>query len=232
MIFQVWTECEARDSFKASAGDAGNFIRTAAQAAIAITYRFFMSLLFFKRVLANPIQVGYLVPSSGFLTRKTASRLDFSKPRVIVELGPGEGCHTRQIVRRMDAGSRLILIELDYQFAAHLEEQFKHDSRVTVVNSDALHLSEVLNRLGVSNPDYIVSGIPFTIMERDLRERLLASIAESMGPESVFITYQFSMQISEHGLFELLRSDLCVLNLPPLRVMELRKSQPAIACPP
>jgi hypothetical protein len=188
-----------------------------------------MSLLFFKRVLANPIQVGYLVPSSGFLTRKTARRLDFSKPRVIVELGPGEGCHTRQIVRRMNPESRLILIELDHQFAAHLEEQFKYDPRVTVVNSDALHLSEVLNRLGVSNPDYIVSGIPFTIMERDLREKLLASIADSMGPESVFITYQFSMQISEHGLFELLRSDLCLLNFPPLRVMELRKSLPAIA---
>ena len=62
-----------------------------------------MSLLFFKRVLANPIQVGYLVPSSGFLTRRTAKRIDFSKPRVVVELGPGEGCHTRQIVRAMRA---------------------------------------------------------------------------------------------------------------------------------
>jgi phospholipid N-methyltransferase len=87
----------------------------------------------------------------------------------------------------------------------------------------------VLNHLGISNPDYIVSGIPFTIMERDLRERLLASIANSMGPESVFITYQFSMQISEHELFELLRCDLCVLNFPPLRVMELRKSRHSIA---
>ena len=72
-----------------------------------------MSLLFFKRVLANPIRVGYLVPSSGFLTRKTARRIDFSKPRVVIELGPGEGCHTRQIVRRMNAESRLVLIELD-----------------------------------------------------------------------------------------------------------------------
>lgn len=188
-----------------------------------------MSLLFFKRVLANPIRVGYIVPSSGFLTRKTAKRLDFSKPRVVVELGPGEGCHTRQIVRRMNPESKLILIELDDHFAAHLEKQFAHDKRVTVVHTDALHLSATLESMGISNPDYIVSGIPFTIMESQLREKLLTAISDSMGPDSVFITYQFSLQISEHKLFDLWRRDLCLLNVPPLTVMELRKSAAAMA---
>ena len=183
-----------------------------------------MSLLFFKRLLANPIQVGYLVPSSPFLTRQTARRIDFSKPRVVVELGPGEGCHTRQIARRMDPASKLILVELDSHFAEHLEKQFAGDSRVTVVHGDALHLPETLEELGCSEPDYIVSGIPFTIMERQLREQLLASIARSMGPDSVFITYQFSLQLSEHELFDLKRSEHCLFNVPPLNVLELKKS--------
>lgn len=187
-----------------------------------------MSLLFFKRLLANPIRVGYLVPSSGFLTRKTAKRIDFSKPRVIVELGPGEGCHTRQIVRRMNADSRLILIELDDHFAAHLEEQFAHDKRVTVVHTDALHLVATLEKMGITNPDYIVSGIPFTIMDRELREKLLSNIAISMGPETIFITYQVSLQISEHKLFDLSRREHCLLNVPPITVMELRKSAEAL----
>ena len=82
-----------------------------------------MSLLFLKRVLANPLRVGYVVPSSPFLTRQTARRLDFSRPRVVVELGPGEGCHTREIVKRMDARSRLILFELDEEFVSHLRKQ-------------------------------------------------------------------------------------------------------------
>lgn len=183
-----------------------------------------MSLLFFKRVLANPIRVGYLVPSSGFLTRKTARRIDFSKPRVVVELGPGEGCHTRQIVRRMNVDSKLILIELDEHFAAHLKKQFAHDPRVTVVQADALHLAETLEKLGVIRPDYIYSGIPFTIMERSLREKLLLNIALSMGPETVFITYQVSMLISEHDLFELSRKEHCLFNVPPINVIELRKA--------
>ncbi|MEI6675006.1 MAG: rRNA adenine N-6-methyltransferase family protein [Verrucomicrobiota bacterium] len=187
-----------------------------------------MSFLFFKRVLANPIRVGYLVPSSPFLTRKTARRIDFSKPRVVVELGPGEGCHTRQIVRRMNPGSKLILIELDSHFAVHLEKQFAHDARISVVNGDALHLPETLERMGCLNPDYIVSGIPFTIMERQLREELLASIARAMGPDSVFITYQFSLQLSEHELFDLKRSEHCLFNVPPLNVIELKKSLAAM----
>jgi phospholipid N-methyltransferase len=186
-----------------------------------------MSLLFFKRLLANPIRVGYLVPSSGFLTRKTAKRIDFSQPRVVIELGPGEGCHTREIVRRMDSESKLILIELDDHFAAHLKKQFAHDDRVTVVHTDALHLVEALEKLGISNPDYIVSGIPFTIMDRNLRERLLANIANSMGPNTVFITYQVSLMISEHELFDLSRSEHCLFNVPPITVMELRKAVPA-----
>lgn len=183
-----------------------------------------MSLLFFKRALANPIRVGYLVPSSGFLTRLTAKRIDFSKPRVVVELGPGEGCHTRQIIRRMNADSKLILIELDEPFAAHLKMQFAGDPRITVVHADALQLLPTLERLGITNPDYIVSGIPFTIMGRELREQLLSNISLAMGPESIFITYQVSHLIAEHELFDLARSRQCLLNVPPIKVMELRKS--------
>jgi phosphatidylethanolamine/phosphatidyl-N-methylethanolamine N-methyltransferase len=183
-----------------------------------------MSLLFFKRVLANPVQVGYIVPSSRFLTTRTAKFIDFSRDRVVVELGPGEGCHTRKIVRRMNPGSRLILIELDEHFSKHLELQFADDPRVSVVNANALHLEETLVGLGISEPDYIVSGIPFTIMEKELKEKLLSSIADSMGPDSRFITYQASLQISNHEHFSLVRREHCMLNVPPLHVMELRKS--------
>ncbi len=188
----------------------------------------FMSFLFFKRVLANPIRVGYIVPSSGFLTRQTAKRIDFSKPRVVIELGPGEGCHTRQIVRRMGPDSKLILVELDEQFSNHLKKQFANDKRVTVVQANALHLVETLKELGISDPDYIVSGIPFSIMNRELRDEVLTSIALSMGPETIFITYQVSLQISENELFDLSSHKRCLLNVPPIKVMELRKSAVAM----
>jgi phospholipid N-methyltransferase len=188
-----------------------------------------MSLLFFKRVLANPVRVGYIVPSSPFLTRRTSSLIDYSRARTIVELGPGEGCHSRRIARRLGRDSKLILIELDHHFADHLRKQFSEDKRVTVVNANALQLAETLDGLGVSEPDYIVSGIPFTIMDGDLRERLLSNIASSMGPRTRFITYQATLRISAHEHFDLVRREHCLFNVPPLHVMELRKSSPVAA---
>ena len=174
-----------------------------------------MSLLFFKRVLANPVRVGYIVPSSPFLTLKTARFIDFSEPATVVELGPGEGCHSRRIARKLHPDSRLILIELDHHFAEHLKKQFAHDPRVTVVQGDALHLAETLKLHGIGEPDYIVSGIPFTIMARELREQLLASIARSMGPRSRFITYQATLRLGTHQHFKLVRSNHCMFNIPP-----------------
>jgi phospholipid N-methyltransferase len=183
-----------------------------------------MSFLFLKRVLANPKRVGYIVPSSAFLTKRTAAYINYSNARTVVELGPGEGCHTRRIIRRLAPGARLVLIELDAHFARHLEKQFAGDPRVDVVQANALQLAETLDGLGITHPDYIVSGLPFTIMERELREALLTKIAGSMGPETRFITYQATIQISAHRLFELVRSEHCMFNVPPLHVMELRKS--------
>ena len=189
-----------------------------------------MSLLFFKRVLANPLQVGYLVPSSPFLTRQTAKRLDFSKPRVVVELGPGEGCHTRQILRRMDKKSKLVIFELDEEFVAHLKKQFGHDDRVVVLHRDALHLSEALAELGYTHCDYIVSGIPFLVISEDIRMKMLGSICDSMNEDSRFITYQVTLKLcDESHLFELAGREYCPLNFPPINVLEFKKARPQAA---
>src|SRR5450432_4878126 len=104
--------------------------------------------LFFKRFLQRPMQVASIVPSSKALINRVSGKFDFSQPRVIAEYGPGEGCHTREIVRRMHPDSHLILFELDPEFAQHLEEQFRGDRRVAVLNSDAALLSQELTKRG------------------------------------------------------------------------------------
>ena len=184
-----------------------------------------MSLLFLKRALANPLRVGYVVPSSPFLTRQTARRIDFSKPRVIVELGPGEGCHTRQIVKRMTPDSKLILMELDEEFAAHLRKNFANDPRVIVLHSDALHLPRTLADHGITHCDYILSGIPFLVVPEEIRNQILQNIANAMTPESRFITYQVTDQLCGHKhLFKLAERQYCPLNLPPINVFEFQRA--------
>ncbi len=187
-----------------------------------------MSLLFLKRALANPLRVGYVVPSSPFLTRQTSRRIDFSRPRIVVELGPGEGCHTRQIVKRMNTESRLILFELDEEFVLHLRKQFRGDDRIMVLHTDALRLPETLHELGHPHCDYILSGVPFFVIESKTRDKILQNIATVMNNDSRFITYQITTQLCDNnGLFDLTAKEYCPLNFPPINVLEFQKARAA-----
>src|SRR3954468_5932375 len=131
-----------------------------------------MSTLFLKRFLQRPMQVASIIPSSRTLVKKVAGKMDLSVPRVVVEFGAGEGVHTREIARRMHRDSRLVVFELDSVLAQHLKEQFADDPRVTVLNENALNVSEVLAGLGHDKCDYLFSGIPFSILEKELKKQL------------------------------------------------------------
>ncbi|PWU11915.1 MAG: hypothetical protein C5B47_00170 [Verrucomicrobia bacterium] len=183
-----------------------------------------MSWLFFRRFLAKPFQVAYCCPSSPFLTRRVAKRMDFSRPLVIVELGPGEGCHSRHIARQMCSNSRLILFELDKDFCRHLRRQFHNDPRVTILNVDAMRMAEELERLGNPRCDYVISGIPFLVIEANTKMRMLESIRQGMAPGASFITYQISLELKEYARqFHLNHREYCLFNIPPINILEFLK---------
>lgn len=185
-----------------------------------------MSLLLFKRFLARPFQVAYIFPSSKALTRKVASKCDFSKPRVIVELGPGEGVHTREIISRMHPQSRLLLFEIDPVLAEHLRRQFAGDSRVEVLATDAARLSEELAARGLKHCDYVISGLPFSLFELAFKHRLLTAIYEALEPGShaAFVIYQVSHELKRHAtMFPRVESEFCWLNFPPMWVTVYHK---------
>lgn len=180
-----------------------------------------MSSLLFKRFLARPLQVAYIVPSSKALIRRVASKFDFSRPQTIVEFGPGEGCHTREIVRQMHPESRLLLFELDPELAAHLEEQFAADPRVEILNTDAACLKEELSKRGIEYCDYVVSGIPFSILELSKKRSILRAVYDSLKPNatSAFIIYQCTNELRQHAtMFPRLQTEYFLQNLPPMVV--------------
>ena len=49
-----------------------------------------MSAILFRRFLARPLQVAYVLPSSKGLVRRVLDKMDFAKARVFVEFGAGE----------------------------------------------------------------------------------------------------------------------------------------------
>jgi phospholipid N-methyltransferase len=190
-----------------------------------VTIRTRMSALFFKRFLKRPLQIASILPSSHALVQRVASKMDFSRPRVIAEYGPGEGAHSREVARRMTAGSHLLLFELDRAFARELQRQFAHDPRVQVIHGDAASLPEELARRGFDKCDYILSGIPFSILKLDKKRALLRKTYDSLAPGGKFVIYQVTNELRQHAtLFEYAESEYFLQNIPPMFITIFQKA--------
>ncbi|MFN2507260.1 MAG: class I SAM-dependent methyltransferase [Chthoniobacterales bacterium] len=184
-----------------------------------------MSVLFFKRFLQRPFQVASIIPSSKALVERVANKMDFTQPRVIAEYGPGEGVHSREIARRMGPGSQLLLFELDPDFSRDLKRQFAHDRRVHVIHGDAAQLPHELARRGISHCDYIVSGIPFSILDLKKKRALLRKTHEAIAPGGSFIIYQVTNELRQHAtLFDEAESEYFFQNIPPMFITVFRKA--------
>lgn len=187
-----------------------------------------MSAFFLKRFLRSPFKVASIVPSSKTLIRKVSDKMDHRSPRVIAEYGPGEGCHTREIARRMHPKSHLLLFEIDPELCVHLREQFASDPRISVHNVDCAKLPKVLSEKGLPHCDYVVSGIPFSILDKDKKREILGNTFEVLAPEAhtAFIIYQVTNELRTRGHcdhFARAESEYCLRNVPPMFVTKFFK---------
>jgi phosphatidylethanolamine/phosphatidyl-N-methylethanolamine N-methyltransferase len=190
-----------------------------------VDYSHFMSVLFFKRFLQRPFQIASIVPSSKALVKRVARKMDFSQPRVIAEYGPGEGVHSREIARRMSPDSHLLLFELDPAFSRDLERQFARDRRVHVVHGDAVRLPQELARRGIAYCDYILSGIPFSILKIEKKRTLLQKTHDALAPGGSFIIYQVTNELKQHAtLFAHAKSEYFLQNIPPMFITVFQKA--------
>ena len=184
-----------------------------------------MSALFFKRFLQRPFQIASIMPSSKAMVERVADKIDFDRAQVIAEYGPGEGVHSREIARRMRPDSRLLLFELDPAFSRDLERQFAKDPRVHVINKDAARLPSELRRRGIKNCDYILSGIPFSILKLDKKRALLQKTHDALAPGGRFIIYQVTNELKQHAkLFDRASSEYFLQNLPPMFITVFEKA--------
>jgi len=184
-----------------------------------------VSKLFFTRFLKRPFQVASIIPSSKALVERVANKMDFTQPRVIAEYGPGEGVHSREIARRMTPDSHLLLFELDAAFARDLKRQFADDPRVHVIHGDAATLPNELKRRGFAECDYILSGIPFSILKIEKKRALLQKTYDCLVVDGSFIIYQVTNELKQHAtLFEHGKSEYFLQNIPPMFITVFHKT--------
>jgi phospholipid N-methyltransferase len=176
-----------------------------------------MSVLFFKRFLKRPLQIASIVPSSRALVERVASKIDFDRARVIAEYGPGEGVHSRELAQRMRPEAQLLLFELDTAFSRDLTRQFQDDRRVHVINANAATIGSELARRGILHCDYIISGIPFSILELEKKRHLLRQTHNALAPGGQFIIYQVTNELRQHATdFATANSEYFLQNIPPM----------------
>jgi len=150
--------------------------------------------------------------------------MDFDRARVIAEYGPGEGVHSREIARRMRPDAQLLLFELDPAFSRDLERQFADDPRVTVLNRDAAELPLEMKARKIHQCDYILSGIPFSILKLDKKRALLRKTYEALTAGGSFIIYQVTNELKQHDtIFDHAESEYFLQNIPPMFITEFHK---------
>jgi len=177
------------------------------------------SIEFFKGFLRNPREVGSIIPSSRFLTRRVMDCGQVRTARVIVELGPGTGVLTRQMLSLMRPDAKLIAVEISSEFADLLETTIP-DSRLRVVQGSASDLEGALVAAGETHADLVVSGIPFSTMGNGEGNRTLQAAKRVLGPQGRFVAYQFRSAVRRlaEPVFGPPETHSGFWNIPPMRI--------------
>lgn len=176
-------------------------------------------LLFALNFFKHPKMLGSLIPSSRYLTDRLLRRIDWKRARVIVEYGPGVGTFTAEVLQRMSPEATLVVFETNEDFVQFLQESLP-DPRLHVVHGSAEDVGVVLARLGCGSADYVISGIPFSTMPDDLRNRILGATRAVLRPDGQFLVYQFSAKVwpDLQRVFRHVHRDFEPLNVLPAQV--------------
>jgi phospholipid N-methyltransferase len=151
-------------------------------------------LIFAQNFLKYPKMIGSLVPSSRFLVERLLQPIDWSRAKVVVEYGPGVGNITREILKRLPRDASLIAIEINRDFVRLVREE-NDDPRLSVVHASAVDVRSVLTARGHSGADYIISSIPYTTLDRDLRVRILRESRAALKGDGALVMYQFTRAV-------------------------------------
>ena len=177
------------------------------------------TLLFAKNFLQHPKMLGSLIPSSRFLIGRLLAKVDWTRAQTIVEYGPGVGTITAHILARMQPNSRLVVFEMNEDFVHYLARTFP-DPRLHVVHGSAEIVQQELDRLKLDGADYIISGIPYTTMTVELRERIIRESREALKPGGAVLVYQFTRAVLPYlqTHFKQIRQDFEPRNILPARL--------------
>ena len=177
--------------------------------------------LFLRRWLANPLQMGSIVPSSPALGRRIAALVERRGEEVVVELGAGTGAITRALLEGGVPPDRLVVVEIVPDMARHLARSFPG---VTVIEGDAFALADALPAALKGRVGTAICGIPLVLLPVEQQRRFVAAV-EAVAPGRGFLLYTYCITSPLNGRtlgLTARREAWTPLNLPPASVWRYR----------
>ena len=173
--------------------------------------------LFLKRWLANPLQMGSVVPSSPALCRRVAAQIRREPDEAVLELGAGTGVISRALIEGGVPASRLFTMEIVPSMASHLRQLLPG---ATVLTGDARQLPSLLPEIWHGKIGTVVCGIPLVLLPVAEQRRFIDAI-EAVAPGRGFLHYSYCatspLPWRKHGLVAK-REAWTPLNFPPASV--------------
>jgi phosphatidylethanolamine/phosphatidyl-N-methylethanolamine N-methyltransferase len=179
---------------------------------------------FFLQFLKHPRQIGSVIPSSGFLTRRVLEAAELGSARVVVELGPGTGGTTRAMLNAMAPNATLLSVDINPRFVEMVSRI--QDPRLVPHLGSAAELRDILAHHELSAPDVVISGIPFSTMPPNLGTSIIEEIRAALAPGGRFVAYQASSRVAAlcRPIMGPGEDVLELRNIPPMRVYTWMKN--------
>jgi len=184
----------------------------------------YQRLDFLRESIRNLRSTGSVAPSSRFLCRAIASKLDPERAKIVVELGPGDGVVTRYILDRLRPDARLFIFEINEVFVNKINATFD-DPRLTVIHDSAENMGKHFKLLDIQAADYIVSGIPFVMLPESLARRITVECRHWLKAGGCFIQFHYSPLLIHfyRRVFGNVKIEVVALNIPPAIIVSCEK---------
>lgn len=180
-----------------------------------------------KNLIKDP-NIASITPTSKTGVQKVCGKMDLTKKVIIIEYGPATGVFTDYLLEHITADSMIIAIEQNENFVDYLTENTR-DERLKVHHDSAENVHNIVKQYGLGKVDYVISGIPFSLLDEEVREDIVKRTSHVLKPGGKFLPYQTFFQKDEHLMvylqdyFSEAHDKYLLRNLPPMRLYEAIK---------
>jgi len=171
--------------------------------------------LVLRKFLSNAKTVATVAPSSRALSRATLRGIDWASTKAVVELGAGTGPITTELMKVVPPHVRVLVNEYLPDFCQALRLKFPG---LDVAVGDARRLTDMLTERGISQVDYILSGLPLTHFAPADRDAVIDQAGRLLGSTGEFrqlTTAPWLYRGLYRRYFREVSFRLVVWNLPP-----------------